>query len=123
MIANLKGIYIRAYEFEKPGQYSESDIAPLRASLKPPKWKAILESKDGSEWTQIFLMPTANDSKLGGLAVVSTEPTSLTVVYVDGELNPEDLHKLSGNMGIPEIKGLSDKLPAPKADNKSKSRK
>jgi hypothetical protein len=122
LVANIKGIYIRAYEFDKPGQYAESDVAPLRAYLKQPRWKAILESKDrdGKEWTQVFLLPSANDTKLGGLAVVSTEPTSLTVVYIDGELNPDDLRKLSGNLGIPEIDGLQGKpSDTKKTDNKS----
>jgi len=120
LIARLRGIYIRSYEFDRPGQYSESDIAPLRAYLKQPRWKAILESKDDKEWTQVFLLPNADNSRLGGLAVVSTEPTSLTVVYIDGEISPEDLGKLSGNLGIPDIKGLPVN---PKGDNKTKTGK
>jgi len=119
MVANMKGIYVRAYEFDKPGQYSESDVAPLRAYLKQPKWSAIMEVKDDGEWTQVFVLPTANGTKLGGLAVVSTEPTSLTVVYIDGSIDPADLEKLSGNMGIPEIKGLDGKLGNQKGDNKA----
>ena len=122
LVAKMKGIYIRAYKFDKPGQYSEADVAPLRAYLKPPKWMAVMETKDAKEWTQIFLAPTAGN-KLGGLAVVSTDPTSLTVVYIDGELTPGDLEKLSGNMGIPEIPGLGSKPDDPKADNKSKTGK
>jgi hypothetical protein len=119
MVANLKGIYVRAYEFDKPGQYSESDIAPLRAYLKQPKWSAIVEVKEDKEWTQVFVLPAASGTKLGGLAVVSTEPTSLTVVYIDGSIDPADLEKLSGNMGIPEIKGLDGKLGNQKGDNKA----
>jgi hypothetical protein len=119
MVANMKGIYVRAYEFDKPGQYSESDVAALRAYLKQPKWSAIMEVKEDKEWTQVFVLPTANGSKLGGLAVVSTEPTSLTVVYIDGSIDPADLEKLSGNMGIPEIKGLDGRLGNQKGDNKA----
>jgi hypothetical protein len=119
MVANMKGIYVRAFEFDKPGQYSESDVAPLRAYLKQPKWSAIMEVKDDKEWTQVFVLPTANGAKLGGLAVVSTDPMSLTVVYIDGSIDPADLEKLSGNMGIPEIKGLDGKLGNQKGDNKA----
>jgi hypothetical protein len=119
MVANLKGIYVREYEFDKPGQYSESDVAALRASLKQPKWSAIVEVKEDKEWTQVFVLPIANSTKLGGLAVVSTEPTSLTVVYIDGSIDPADLEKLSGNMGIPEIKGLDGKLGNSTGDNKA----
>ena len=119
MVANLKGIYVREYEFDKPGQYSEADVAPLRAYLKQPKWSAILEVKEDKEWTQIFVLPMANSTKLGGLAVVSTEPTALTVVYIDGSIDPADLEKLNGNLGIPEIKGLGGKLGYSTGDNKA----
>lgn len=119
MVANLKGIYIRAYEFDKPGQYSESDVAPLRAYLKQAKWSPILEVKEDKEWTQIFVLPATNGTKIGGLAVVSTEPTSLTVVYIDGAIDPADLEKLNGNLGIPDIKGLDGRLGNSTGDNKA----
>jgi hypothetical protein len=119
MVASLKGVYVRAYEFDKPGQYSEADVVPLRAYLKQAKWSAIFEVKEDKEWTQIFVLPTPNNTKLGGLAVVSTDPVSLTVVYIDGSIDPADLEKLNGNLGIPEIKGLDDKLGNQKGDNKT----
>ncbi len=33
LVANMKGIYIRSYEFYKPGQYSESDVAPAAGPI------------------------------------------------------------------------------------------
>lgn len=119
MVGNLKGIYVRAYEFDKPGQYAEADLAPLRAILKQPKWKNVLDVREDKESTQVYFLPSPNN-KLGGMAVVSTEPTSLTVVYIDGLLDMSDLEKLSGNMGIPDIKHLEDgKSTDPKTDNKT----
>lgn len=119
LVENLKGIYIRAYEFDKPNQYDEADLAPLRAFLKGPKWTAIVDVRDHKEWTQVFFSEAENN-KLEGVAVVSTEPTSLTVVYIDGELNRSDLEKLSGNLGIPDLKGLTGGKPADtKTDNKA----
>lgn len=118
LVANLKGIYVRAYEFDKPGQYAEADIAPLRAMLKQPRWSAVVDVREDKEWTQVYLLQTANN-KPGGVAVVSTEPTSLTVVYIDGEVNMSDLMKLSGSMGIPDLKGVTGGRSADtKADNK-----
>ena len=119
MVANLKGIYVREYEFDKPGQYSEADVAPLRAYLKQPKWSTILDTKEDGEWTQIFVLPAANGTKVGGLAIVSTDPTSLTVVYIDGSIDPADLEKLEGNLGIPEIKGLKRRIGDSTGDNKA----
>ena len=115
VVANLKGVYVRSFEFDKPGQYSEADVAPLRAYLKQPAWKNIVDVREGKQSTQVYLMPTANN-KLAGVAVVSTEPTEVTIVFISGLLDESDLQKLSGNMGIPEIKGL----PGVKADKKTK---
>jgi hypothetical protein len=110
LVSNLKGIYVRSYEFDKPGQYAESDLAPLRAFLKQPKWSAVVDVREKGESTQVYFLETDNN-KLGGVAVVSTEPTALTVIYINGEISREDLEKLSGNMGIPDIKGLANIKP------------
>jgi hypothetical protein len=119
VVAGLKGVYVRSYEFDKPGQYSEADLAPLRAYLKQPKWKAILDVKEDGEWTQVFFLPAPNN-KLAGVAVVSSEATEVTVVYLDGELNIGDLQKLGGSMGIPDLKGLTGlKSAGKKTDNKT----
>ena len=110
LVSNLKGIYVRAYEFDKPGQYAEADLAPLRAFLKQPKWKSIVDVREDKNLTQIFLVPAANN-KLDGVAIISTEPTSVTVVYISGSMEMSDIEKLSGSMGmgIPDIKRLMDK--------------
>jgi hypothetical protein len=120
VVDNLKGIYVRAYEFDKPGQYAETDLAPLRAYLKQPKWKNIVDVRDDKESTQVYFLPSPGNNKLEGVVVVSTAPTELTVVFIDGELNMSDLQRLSGNMGIPDI-GLTggDKSAGKKTDRKS----
>lgn len=119
LVSNLKGVYVREYEFDKPGQYSESDLAPLREFLRRPEWKTVVDVRDAKENTQICFLPSTKE-RLGGLAVVSAEPTSLTVVYINGDLDLNDLQKLSGNMGIPDIKLLAgDKSAGGKADKKT----
>ncbi len=122
LVSRMKGIYVRAYEFEKPGQYSEADVAPLRSMLQQPKWQAVVDVRENKEWTQVYLLQVS-DSKLGGVAVVSTEPTRLTVVYVDGDINVDDLVKLSGSMGIPDLSGITgNRTGDSKADNKSRKK-
>ncbi|HEX4277351.1 MAG TPA: DUF4252 domain-containing protein [Bryobacteraceae bacterium] len=102
VVKNLKGIYIRSFEFAKSGQYKEADLAPLRAYLKSPRWNKIVDVKETDETSEIYLLPLAN-GQLGGLAIISAEPKELTVVFIEGVLNMDDIGKLSGNMGIPEI--------------------
>ena len=122
LVDSLKGVYIRSYEFGKEGQYSEADLAPLRAYLKQTQWNRIVESREDNSSSEIYLQPLPGD-RLGGVAIIAAEPKELTVVFISGNLKQEDIAKLSGNMGIPDIKKElngrkpADKAPKPKKDD------
>src|SRR5438874_2020799 len=96
LVENIKGIYIRSYEFEKPGQYDVADLAPLRAYLKSPDWKKIVDVKEADELSEIYLQPLPNN-KIGGVAIINAEAKELNVDYISGVLNVNDLAKLGGN--------------------------
>ena len=102
LVDGLKGIYIRSWEFRRKGLYNSADLEPLRSYLKQAKWTRVVESKDEDDLSEIYLLPQSG-GKLGGVAIVAAEATQVTVVYINGSLRPEDLAKLSGNMGIPDI--------------------
>jgi hypothetical protein len=102
VVKNLKGIYIRGFEFARAGQYKDADLAPLRAYLKAPRWSKIVDVKETEETSEIYLLPLAN-GQLGGLAIISAEPKEVTVVFIEGVMNMQDIGKLSGNLGIPDI--------------------
>src|SRR5580698_1883498 len=101
-LKGLTGVHVRNFEFAKLNQYSEADLAPLRAYLKAPQWSKIVDVKESDETSEIYLKPLPND-QLGGLAIISAEPKEVTVVFIEGVLNMSDLGKLSGNLGIPDI--------------------
>jgi hypothetical protein len=49
LVTNLKGIYVKTFEFEKEGEYSESDISAIRKQLETG-WSRIVgvqSKKDG----------------------------------------------------------------------------
>lgn len=100
---SLTGVYVRNYEFDKPGQYKEADLEPLRAYLKTLQWSKIVDTKDANETSEIYVQPLPNN-KLGGLAIVSAEPKEVSVVFISGVLNMSDIGKLGGNLGIPDIR-------------------
>ena len=35
--------------------------------------------------------------------MIAAEPKELTIVHIDGPINPEDLSELQGHMGIPKM--------------------
>jgi hypothetical protein len=112
LVANLKGIYVRTYEFEKDGQYNAADVEPLRAYLKQQQWSRIVESQEDKDVSEVYIQPLPND-RFGGVAILSTGPRELTVVYISGVMSMSDLEKLGGNLGIPEIDLKDKKTPAP----------
>jgi hypothetical protein len=42
LISNLKGVYVRSFEFAGPGEYSDADVDALRAQLKAPLWSRMV---------------------------------------------------------------------------------
>lgn len=99
LVAGLKGVYVRNFEFGKPGQYQDSDLDGIRSQLKDPKWKHIVEVR-GKDHADVCLRQ--ENDKITGLAVVVAEPNELTVIYIDGPIDMDGLSKLGGNFGIPE---------------------
>lgn len=116
LIGKLKAIYVRVYEYASPGLYSDKDLDAFRATLSSPKWTPVVDVQDHKESSQIYFLMSSSSDKLGGVAVLNAEPKRVTVVYIDGELDPSDIAKLSGNMGIPEIRDL-DRIK--RRDNKT----
>jgi len=102
LVDGLKGIHIRSFEFDGPGKYSQADLAPLRDWLNAGQWNKIVDVKSAKETSEIFLLPLP-DNKLGGVAIISAEAQEVTVVYINGVINADDLGKLGGNMGIPDL--------------------
>lgn len=102
LISKLKGVYVRSFEFDKEGQYSLSDVQSIRMQLQSPTWSRIVGVKSlKGENSEIYLKK--DGEQIGGLVVIAAEPKELTVVHIDGPINPEDLTELQGHMGIPKL--------------------
>ncbi len=103
LVNGLKGIYVKSFEFEKEGEYNESDLAGIRSQLKSPGWSRIIgvKSKKEGENSEIFLQ--TNGGTPAGLTIISTGPKELTVVQILGSISLDDLSQLSGNLGVPQL--------------------
>ena len=102
LVEGLKGIYVRSFEFAKPGEYSDADVESVRAQLKAPLWSRVVgvKSTHDGESAEVFLRNENN--QITGLTVIAAEPKELTIVHIDGNIRPEDLGRLSGQFGIPK---------------------
>src|ERR1051325_1987482 len=56
LIDNLKGIYVRSFEFANEGEYSIADVESLRSQLKAPEWSRMINvtSAKGAENVDVF---------------------------------------------------------------------
>jgi hypothetical protein len=72
LIANLKGIYVKSFEFETDGQYVAADIEPIRTQLRGPGWTRLVNVTSKKEgMLEVYLL--FNGDVVGGLAVLHTD--------------------------------------------------
>jgi hypothetical protein len=104
IITGLKSIYVKSFEFDKPGQYNPADVETVRAQFRGPGWSRVVgvQSKKDGENAEVFVR-LEKDGKIGGLGVVAAEPKELTIVSIVGLIDPDQLAELSGRFGIPKL--------------------
>jgi hypothetical protein len=103
LVGGLKGIYVKTFEFKKPGEYTAADLESFRAPLHAPDWQRIVgvHSSEDSETVEVYIK---NEGKgIGGLAIIATEPKELTLVNIVGPIDLDSLSELGGHFGIPEV--------------------
>jgi len=120
LIKNLKGIYVKNFEFDEPNQYSAADVEEIRAQLAAPGWSKIVESRDkrSAENNEIYLMKDAND-QIAGIAILVAEPKELTVVNIVGPIDLDKLSSLAGKFGIPADKEKEKEHPKKKTSTEA----
>ena len=102
LIAGLKGIYVKSFEFEKENEYSTADVESIRSQLRNPSWTRILNVTSRREGSiEIYVM--TDGGQVGGLAVLAADPKEFTVVNIIGPVDLEKLSKLEGQFGVPDL--------------------
>jgi hypothetical protein len=57
IVEKLNGVYVRSYEFEKPGQYTPADLDAVRKQFDTAEWSTLVKtrSKDASDDADIYM--------------------------------------------------------------------
>ncbi len=102
-IKDLKGIYVRVYNFENENEYNVADVDEIRAQLNAPGWERLanVRSKKNNQKVDVYTMFTGD--VMSGVAVVVSESKSIALVNVIGPIDIDLLMELSGKMNIPKI--------------------
>jgi hypothetical protein len=118
VIENLQGIYVRSYTFDKDGDFSSSDLDPLRRIITGSGWSCLVSvhKKKTGEDTDLCLRK--DKDRILGLAIINAEPKELTVVNILGAITPEEFSQLQEFFDIPTIN-----IEKPQARDKPKDPK
>jgi hypothetical protein len=102
MIRNLKGVYVREYEFDKEHSYSAEELEGLRKYFEGSDWSPIVHerTKTVAEGTDVYVKLV--DGRIQGLFVLDAEAKELSLVLILGPIDVDKIGKLGGAFGIPK---------------------
>jgi hypothetical protein len=117
LVANLKGIYVRSFEFSEEGAYSVPEVEALRAQFRSPEWQRVVGVRSERDGDNVDVFFKLENEKMAGIVIIAAEPKELTFVNIVGPLEVDQLADLGGEFGIPKLttKPQSSK-PVAKAD-------
>ena len=129
LVANLKGIYVRSYEFDADGAYPMADVDALRAQFHSPTWSKVVGVRSEHDGDNVDVYFKIENDKMAGIVVIAAEARELTVVNIEGPLEVEQLADLGGEFGVPKFDRKSlkhaskaGKDKAEKSDDKGKDK-
>jgi hypothetical protein len=100
LIMGLDGIYVRDYEFDKPGDYSMESVEQIRRSFQTPEWSPLVKEREKKTGESTDVMMKMVNGESHGLFILSAEPKELSIVLILGPIRMDDLSKINGVAGI-----------------------
>ena len=126
LIEGLDGIYVRAYEFDKEGQFSTEEVDQLRKYFETSEWSSIVKSRERKNGESADVMVKLVNGESHGIFILAVEPKELTIVLILGPIHPDqlgELHGISGLGGIGDVVRDADGKDRIKDKDKSKDKK
>jgi hypothetical protein len=102
LLTGLKGVYVRAFEFDREGVYQPAEVESLRARFAGPEWSRVVGVRSRRYDKVDVFMSTASQT-INGIAVVASGPRELVYVNVAGPIDLERLRALEGRFRIPKL--------------------
>ena len=101
LLNGIESVVVRVFEFDKPGEYSMSDIESIRSQLQG--WSKIVGVRSRNQGENVDVHLKYQGDNILGLAIIAADPKTLTVVNIVGPIDLEKLSQLEGQFGIPKL--------------------
>ena len=101
LLAGIKSVEVRSYEFASDNAYSVADIDSVRSPLAG--WSQIMQvhDREKSEDVDMYILVENNVTK--GFALIAREPREFTIINIVGSINIDDLPKLQSHLHLPKL--------------------
>ena len=103
LVANLRGIYVRSFEFDKEGAYTSAEVEALRSQVRGPAWSRVVGVRSERDGENVDVFFKLENEKMAGILIIAAEPKELTFVNIVGPLEVDQLADLGGEFGIPRL--------------------
>jgi hypothetical protein len=122
LIEGLDGIYVREYEFEKEGQFTQDEVEQLRKYFETSEWSPMVHERDRKNNESTDVMVKLVNGESHGMFILDVEPKELTIVLILGPMRMEDLAKLNGVVGLGDVGNLGQANNKEKLQEKAKEK-
>ncbi|MET0622044.1 MAG: DUF4252 domain-containing protein [Pyrinomonadaceae bacterium] len=108
LIGGLKGVYVRAFGFDREGVYQPAEAEALRARFRAPEWSRVVGVRSRKYGDNVDVYLSSSGEQLKGVAVVVAAPRELVYVHVSGDIDLERLRDLEGRFSVPKLELYRD---------------
>ena len=91
-VDSVKRLLVRHYEFEKPGAFTDADLAEVRKQASGSVWSKIVNVKEPNESVEIYAL--TQSGQMAGFLLIVAEARELTVVHLEGSIQLAQLQEL-----------------------------
>ena len=101
LIAGIKSIAVRSYEFDSDFAYSKDDVDAVRAQLATPVWSHLVQVRKRGKTDQevdVYVALDADQAK--GFAIVASEPRKFTILNIVGSIGLDQIAKLQRHVDL-----------------------
>jgi hypothetical protein len=103
LLKGIRGIYVRSFSFDAPGEYSNADLERVEAQLRAPGWQPVVSTHDVKQGKELEIYVRRSGNRTDGLAIIAADPRQLTIVNIVGPVDLARLARLQGQFGIPSV--------------------
>jgi hypothetical protein len=102
LLAGIKSVEIRRYEFATDFAYSSADLDAVRRQLAGPGWSRLLQVHEPKS-QEVDIYVSIENNRAQGLALIASEPRGFTIINIVGAISLDDLPKLEKELHLPKV--------------------